>query len=314
MPPAGTVTRCAPRVKKPAGAGCPSPPVGADSDRSSVTSAPPLLRYVTCSVTGVSSVWGQLCVPRFTETGSATTVWSIALSTVSRPAPCWKTEWEPSLAEPVRAAFSWAPVQVGFFCLRIAAAPATCGVAIDVPFRLWYPGGFCPATPAAAAAVIDTPGAVMSGLTALSPVRGPTLEKSAIRSSSSTAPTVRAASALPGDATVPRSGPLLPAAIANSTPFSAETLLTWASNGSIPGVSRPPRLMLMTSAPWATAQSTPAMMLESSPTPRSSSTFALISRAPGATPLNRASFAPVPAAGRPRACRARHGPGRPGRR
>lgn len=200
------------------------------------------------------------------------------------------------MAEPVRAALMWAPVQVGFFCLRIAAAPATCGVAIDVPFRLWYPGGFCPATPAAAAAVIDTPGAVMSGLTALSPVRGPTLEKSAIRSSSSTAPTVRAASALPGEATVPRSGPLLPAAIANSTPFSAETLLTWASSGSIPGVSRPPRLMLMTSAPWATAQSTPAMMPESSPTPRSSSTFALISRAPGATPLNRASLAPVPAA------------------
>ncbi|CAM5395543.1 hypothetical protein SMICM304S_01503 [Streptomyces microflavus] len=94
----------------------------------------------------------------------------------------------------------------------------------------------------------------------------------------------------------PAQGPLLPAAIANRTPFSAETLLTWASIGSIPGVSGPPRLMLMTSAPWATAQSTPAMMPESSPTPRSSRTLALISWAPGATPLNRASFAPVPAA------------------
>ncbi|MGY3060769.1 hypothetical protein ACVWZD_005014 [Streptomyces sp. TE3672] len=171
------------------------------------------------------------------------------------------------MAEPVRAALICAPVQAGFFCLRIAAAPATCGVAIDVPLLLTYPGGFWSGVPLAAAAVMSTPGPVMSGLTAPSPMRGPTLEKSAIWSSSSTAPTVSAASALPGDATVPWPGPLLPAATANRTPFSAESLSTWASRGSVPGVSGPPRLILMMSAPWATAQSTPARTLESSPLP-----------------------------------------------
>ncbi len=296
LPPAGTVTRRASREKNPAGAGCPSPPVGDASSRSSVTSASPLLRYVTCRVTGASSEWGHACVPRLTETGSETTVWSIARPTARRPAPCWNTVGEPPSADPVRTALSCAPVQPGFFCLRIAAAPATCGVAIEVPSLVVYPGGFCPPVPAAAAAVTATPGAVRSGLTAPSPIRGPALENSAIRSSSSTAPTVSAASALPGEATVPRSGPLLPEATANRTPFSAETLFTCASIGSIPAESALPRLMLMTSAPWATAQSTPAMMPESSPTPWSSSTLALISCAPGATPLNRASFAPVPAA------------------
>jgi hypothetical protein len=39
-------------------------------------------------------------------------------------------------ADDTRAALSCAPVQPGWACLRTAAAPATCGVAIDVPDML----------------------------------------------------------------------------------------------------------------------------------------------------------------------------------
>ncbi len=89
--------------------------------------------------------------------------------------------------------------------------------------------------PLAAAAVMSTPGAVTSGLMAPSPARGPVEEKSASLSLSSTAPTVSAASALPGEPI--DWGPSLPAAIANRMPFSAESLLTSASSGSTSGVS-----------------------------------------------------------------------------
>ncbi len=149
--------------------------------------------------------------------------------------------------------------------------------------------------PGAAAAVMSTPGAVTSGLMASSPTRGPVEEKSASLSLPSTAPTVRAASALPGEPI--DSGPSLPAAIANRMPFSAESLSTSASNGSIPGVSWPPRLKLTISAPCWAAHSMPARMPESSPEPLSSRTLPLRIFASGATPLYLpCDLAPVPAA------------------
>lgn len=137
--------------------------------------------------------------------------------------------------------------------------------------------------PPGAAASMSTPGAVTSGLTAPPLIRGPVLEKSASLSARSTAPTVKASSALPGEPI--EFGPELPAATAKRTPFSAVTLLTCASSGSISEVSSRPRLRLTMSAPWATAQSIPAMIPESEPPPSSSRTLALMTPAFGATPL-----------------------------
>ncbi len=130
--PAGTVIRSAPRVKKPAGAGLPCGPVPV-AFRSSVTSLVPRLRYVTCLATGVSSVCGHCCTPKLTETGSATIVWAIARSTWIRPEPCWNGLYAPGLVDAVSAPFSSEYFQSGCCCLSSAAAPATCGVAIDVP-------------------------------------------------------------------------------------------------------------------------------------------------------------------------------------
>ncbi|CAM5583049.1 hypothetical protein SGRIM128S_06107 [Streptomyces griseomycini] len=149
--------------------------------------------------------------------------------------------------------------------------------------------------PFAEAAVMSTPGAVTSGLMAPSPTRGPVEEKSASPSLPSTAPTVRAASALPGELT--DWGPELPAAMAKRMPFSADSLFTAASSGSTSAVSPPPRLMLTMSAPCAAAHSMPARMPESSPEPESSRTLPLRILAPGATPLYLPpDLAPVPAA------------------
>ena len=132
VPPAGTVSVLAPSVKKPAGAAWPFGLVAVTA-RFSVTSVVPRFWYVICSVTGVSSVCGHCWMPKLTDDGSAITVCLMALSTWMRPEPCWNGVYLPPLAEPVSAPLSSAYVQSGCCCLRIAAAPATCGVAIDVP-------------------------------------------------------------------------------------------------------------------------------------------------------------------------------------
>ena len=79
-------------------------------------------------------------------------------------------------------------VQAGQRWAMIAAAPATCGVAMEVPVRRVYhwSTGSPRAVPAARAAMMSTPGA-----------------------------TVRAAVAAPGVETVCSPGPSLPAAITN---------------------------------------------------------------------------------------------------
>ena len=100
------------------------------------------------------------------------------------------------------AALSCAGVQSGCSPARIAAEPATCGVAIEVPDSDMYMSPGVPRKPSLLrAAVMSTPGAVMSGLRAESPMRGPRLEKSANCSCLVTAPTVSASSALPGEPT-----------------------------------------------------------------------------------------------------------------
>jgi hypothetical protein len=129
-------------------------------------------------------------------------------------------------------------------------------------------------------------------LSAASPARGPRLENGASASLSSIAPTVSAASALPGEPTV-RSAPALPAETTNSAPNSAVRSCTACSIGSTSGVSASPRLMLTTSACWsATAHRMPSMMAESGQ-PNRSHTLAAITVASGATPLYRPT--PLPA-------------------
>ncbi len=117
---------------------------------------------------------------------------------------------------------------------------------------------------AAFAAAMSTPGAVMSGLMALSAIRGPRLENGAIASAASTAPTVSAASAEPGLPRVVSPGPEFPAAITNSAPLDADRASTACSIGSVPGLSDgAPRLMLTMSAPWSTAHRMPSRIAES---------------------------------------------------
>ena len=120
--------------------------------------------------------------------------------------------------------------------------------------------------PAARAAVTSTPGATTSGLRAPLRKRGPRLEKGAITSWTSTAPTVSAASAAPGEETVEAPwAPLLPAAMTKRLSESADSSLTACESGCEPSSVSPPRLMLMTSAWWSTAQTMPASTQESSP-------------------------------------------------
>ena len=139
--------------------------------------------------------------------------------------------------------------------------------------------------PAARAAGISTPGAVTSGFIAPSPRRGPRLEKYASLSLPSTAPTVSASDAAPGEPTV-SSAPALPAAITNSAPLDFDKSSTAWLIGSVPSVGRPPKLMLMIFAPCWTAHSIPAIASESYPPPLLSRTLPISRPAPGATPFS----------------------------
>ncbi len=130
---------------------------------------------------------------------------------------------------------------------------------MEVPSRLWYipSPGLCWER----AALMATPGAVRSGLSAPVPVSGPTLENQASWSCLSTAPTVSALAAVPG---VPMVVPLLPAAMTKRVSCCAERASTARVIGSRPSVrDESPRLMLMMSAPDSAAHCMPAMIQES---------------------------------------------------
>src|SRR5262249_15484617 len=102
--------------------------------------------------------------------------------------------------------------QLGCACLVSAAMPATFGVAIDVPERIWK---LLPVPEATE--TTDTPGAVIPGRSALSPMRGPCDEKLAILSKPALAwMPVLLARALAGAG--PPVGPLSAAASAWATP------------------------------------------------------------------------------------------------
>jgi hypothetical protein len=140
-----------------------------------------------------------------------------------------------------------------------------------------------------------TPGAVMSGFRAKSPIRGPRPEKPASTFCLSTAPTVMASLAAPGLVIVCVEGPKLPAAIVNRTPSSCVSWFTAWETGSVPSVIPACRLIEITSAPLVAAHCMPAMTHDSWPLPVLSSTLPFISSAPGATPLRRPfEAAPLP--------------------
>ena len=93
-----------------------------------------------------------------------------ASETSMRPAPC-SCEWLgvpmvssliTGLAVSVRAETSWSAVKPERVDLSRAAAPATCGAAIEVPLLV-----LTPVVLVMEAAMMETPGAVMSGLSTL---------------------------------------------------------------------------------------------------------------------------------------------------
>ena len=254
-----------------------------DISRLRLTSADPRLWYVTVADCVTSSSYGHSARVKLTLGGCAMTSCVIAWARSRRPAPCaYGLRVGFGADEPISAAFTCAGDQSGCCCRRIAAAPATCGAAIDVPDKVRYGSPGCPSDPVELlAATICHPGAVRSGLSAPS-IRGPRLEKDANRSVRSTAPTVSAESALPGDQ-IDRSTPALPAEITNRVPNWAVRFSTACSTGSNPAVSNPPRLMLMTSAPCSAAHCMPAR-IDDSGQPSRTHTLPSSSCAPGATP------------------------------
>lgn len=135
----------------------------------------------------------------------------------------------------------------------------------------------------------------MSGLAAPSPIRGPRLEKLAMSPFLSTAATVRASSAEPGETTFLAMRPELLTATTNRVPVARLSSLSAWLIGSVPSVGSPPRLMLTTLAPEWAAQSMAAMIPSSGHCPLSSQTLPTSSLAPGATPLRSPlDAAPLP--------------------
>lgn len=98
-----------------------------------MTGAAEVLVYGTETVVRSVRSCGQAKVPPWTA-GEPRTVWSIAALTSRRPPPTSRTSPGTELsAEATSADLICGPVQSGWRCLTMAAAPATCGVAIDVP-------------------------------------------------------------------------------------------------------------------------------------------------------------------------------------
>src|SRR2546430_4677399 len=128
--------------------------------------------------------------------------------------------------------------QLGFSAFSSAQAPATCGVAIDVPLSVPYlsPGND---------ERMLTPGAAISGFIVRSFGVGPRDEKLAMLSPESTAPTVIAELAAPGLETLWYL-PELPAAMQKITPARVPLLMAREAGSS--GPPAPPQLRLTTSA------------------------------------------------------------------
>ncbi len=135
--PAGTVTDRAPRRASEERMREPSLPVTDRTSRLSRTGLSPELVYGTWTVVRSLPSWGQLKVPPWTA-GAPVTVVEIAALASSRPPPVSRTSPGTAVvAEETSAALICWAVQSGWRCLTRAAAPATWGVAIDVPDIAW---------------------------------------------------------------------------------------------------------------------------------------------------------------------------------
>src|SRR5690349_10515325 len=157
----------------------------------------------------------------------------------------------------------------GSNCSRSAAAPATCGVAIEVPLSV-----FVAVSEVNHAEVMPTPGAYRSR-------QLPKFENEAWASEASEAPTVRAAGRRPGDCVQASSAPL-PAATAKVTPAAMALCTAWSRVAE----AAPPRLRFATAGErWlAATQSIPDSADETDPAPVQSRTRTDQSRTPFATP------------------------------
>ena len=167
-----------------------APPFGA-MPTDQTTGAPVVFRIRTVTARVEPDPEGT--APKLTLTGSSAALAPAADSRLSRPEPDRLT----SVAGPSSVAFSRTPAsavlttalrtaqagQDGCCWRMTAAAPARCGVAIDVPWKNAKHG-----SPSQKLVGIDdrtfTPGAMTSGLTRRSTSVGPSLEKSAITSAS----------------------------------------------------------------------------------------------------------------------------------
>src|SRR5690606_16161715 len=229
-PPAGTTTESAERVSA-ASAASPAESV-TSLVSSSVTASSPVFVYVAGSVT-VSPSCGHAKVPNETD-GVAVTSCASAPGIVIRPAPSDQTPAPVGSADAMSAALSAGPSSSGRACLSTAAAPATCGVAMEVPSRAVCRSSTTSPSPvpAARAATMPAPGATTSGLSCAS-APPPRLEYQVTVSSSSTAPTVSADAAMPGELTQPSPrSPSLPAATTNSVPYRAVSSSTATASGA----------------------------------------------------------------------------------
>src|SRR5262245_58819585 len=188
-------------------------------------------------------------------------------STLGEPVPGLPTLPEvPLLTSALRTCSG---VAVGLRSRYSAAAPATCGEAIEVPLMV-----LVALVPVFQAEVMLSPGAKMS-------MQVPVLENQARESTLLVAPTVMAAAARAGEK-LHASTESLPAAIAYVTPALMERMTA----SSIAWFTSPPRLMLATAGGWkcAVTQSTPRTTPASVPEPWQSSTRTACSVTPFARP------------------------------
>ncbi len=153
----------------------------------------------------------------------------------------------PDVALPVSAELTCAAVAVGFASRYKAAAPTTCGVAMDVPLMVLV-AVLLPIH----AEVMFTPGARIL-------THDPKFEKEAQPSLMVVAPVVIAVGVLDGDE-LHALAALLPAATAKTTPAAMEFVTAAFSADE----NDPPRLMLATAGlcAFAVTQSTPAITCE----------------------------------------------------
>ena len=215
--------------------------------------APPPTSSTATLLLVIVSEWTR---PNETAVGVGRIAGASAAATSTRPAPARVGPTCPSppargFAVAVSAALTSAGLQLGWRWRRSATAPETWGAAMLVPDDRPQPPG-CEER-------IDVPGATTSGFRRSEIGVGPADEKLAMDGEAVdvVAPTVIAATALPGDPTEPRpkSSKSFPAATTGTTPAAAAASSASATMSRDGSISGSPSDRLITSMPSATAAS-----------------------------------------------------------